>query len=531
MGNIISYLKWRGDVTLQVCPFNEVDNLILSELAYLDFRGMIPDIESAQEVTSREVWDKYREKNGLNSSELLEVFAKSRRFETAVFSKYQDIYDTGEDGTQFAALKIGLEDGSCYIAFRGTDLSIIGWREDFRIGYEIVPAQRYAQEYLSRIFACSKEMLRIGGHSKGGNLAVYAAMMCPDKWKERILEIYNNDGPGLCQEFRVSEEYDKIREKIRKIVPEFSIVGQLFEDCETQIIVKSNTNGFLQHASLNWQVEGCSFIICDELDPKCRNYNELFDRWLEQVDIPTRKIFVNDLFGALLESGADTLDEIARGGLQKWEQIMAALGKTRGETKRTAGNFAVIFWDRIKKADIHKFLADRKNLPGILLMILGMVFLIFSEYTLRVLGSVFFAGLFGYSVYRVYHMERERGKGVRPRKLEMVYLLIAAVELLCLFIDQVPILSTGLALSVFWIYRSYRQGWKTIRCKRKHGGNCWIAFFADTIISIGFTVISVTSLGDVNIGALTAMGSFLIIAGLWDTARSVIRVINNPATF
>lgn len=207
MANILEYLDWRGDLTLLERPFNEVDNLILAEICYLDFSGFVPAGFQTQQVTLLDAASAYFAAHPETNMGVLvpdqipvlvEHAAKTARFGDIRLLGYVNRIDE-ETQTQFSALTMLLPDGSAYVAFRGTDDTIVGWKEDFNMAFTPeIPAQKYAAEYLRQVSAALPfRPLLVGGHSKGGNLAVYAAVFCGQDVQKRILAVYNNDGPGF----------------------------------------------------------------------------------------------------------------------------------------------------------------------------------------------------------------------------------------------------------------------------------------------------------------------------------------------
>lgn len=176
MDNIITYLRWRGDLTFESNPFSEVDNLILSEFVYIDLKEVVPGIGESKSISIEDIWMQ-KEHIPLRDErkKLLEAMAASGRYQKIRLQNYQEFFETEGEGVQFAAVEICLPDGTSYIAFRGTDLSIVGWKEDFSMGYKIVPAAKESS-CLSESSNKNRRLLSVGiGHSKGGNLAVYGA--------------------------------------------------------------------------------------------------------------------------------------------------------------------------------------------------------------------------------------------------------------------------------------------------------------------------------------------------------------------
>ena len=228
MANILDYLDWRGDLTLAERGFNEVDNLLMAELCFLDFSGIVPADFSAP-VSLPEAMQKYdaarpQETMGVlvpeQIPELGHKMAASRRFSDLTLCAYVSRTDE-ETQTQFSALTALLPDKTAYIAFRGTDDTIVGWKEDFNLAFlPVVPAQRMAAEYLAAAAAAlPSHPLRVGGHSKGGNLAVYSAVFCGEAVQNQLMRVYNNDGPGFRTSLLGLPEHRRVADKITTILP------------------------------------------------------------------------------------------------------------------------------------------------------------------------------------------------------------------------------------------------------------------------------------------------------------------------
>ena len=231
MANILDYLDWRGDLQISERGFNEVDNLLLAELCYLDFGGIVPPGFDApvplQEAMRR--YDVLREHESMGVlvpdqiPELGRCMAASARFSGLLLCGYENKIDD-ETQTQFSALTLLLPDGTAYVAFRGTDDTIVGWKEDFNLAFlPVVPAQRMAVQYLQAAAAVfSERPLRVGGHSKGGNLAVYSAVFCSEAVQNQLMQVYNNDGPGFRTSLLPLPEHKRVAGRIVTIIPESS---------------------------------------------------------------------------------------------------------------------------------------------------------------------------------------------------------------------------------------------------------------------------------------------------------------------
>ena len=320
MGNIMDYISWRGDLSFEQSQFNEVDNLILACFSYVNLDG-ISAVTKQKGIGLKKLTKEFMKLHTMKELEADKSFirlapfmmmemAKSVRFGKCVVRNYvNDIVTEAEQ--QFAAMEIVLEDGTSYVSFRGTDDTIIGWKEDFNLSTGVVPAQKRAIEYLQKISEHTDGMLRVGGHSKGGNLAVYAACNSSEKIINRIIEIYNNDGPGFNQEILEIPEYQKIAKKIKKFVPEGCVFGIMLEYLEEMIVVKSDAKGLMQHSGFTWQIEGTHFVESKAINAESQAMDTAFKSWLVKVDEETRKNAVECLFSIIEAAGIKKINDFS----------------------------------------------------------------------------------------------------------------------------------------------------------------------------------------------------------------------------
>lgn len=348
MANIIDYIEWRGDLTFRQSPFNYVDNLIFATLSYADFRGIVPGISEEDGITVADAMTLYEEKGNWvadhNSStylgeRVLVAMADSKRYSHIKLSKFTDEVDEKLQ-MQFSAMRCTIQDDIFYIAFRGTDDFLIGWKEDFALSFEEVEAQKRASEYLESIIDKNYRYI-IGGHSKGGNLAVYAGMSCSEQCRERIEAIYCNDGPGICSDMAEFGRLELIEDKIVRIIPEFSIIGMLFNN-GSNIIVKSDAKGLLQHNPYSWQVSRSGFKIADKLDKRAELYNSAIDKWIGTATLEQRRIFTEDLFNVLGAGGAKMTTQLWE-SVERLDSIFKALMDTAPESKKMVRNLFGVF--------------------------------------------------------------------------------------------------------------------------------------------------------------------------------------------
>ena len=341
MGNIMDYISWRGDLSLEQSQFNEVDNLILACFSYVNLDG-IPAVTKQKGIGLKKLTEEFMKLHTMKELEADKSFirlapfmmmemAKSARFGKCVVRNYvNDIVTEAEQ--QFAAMEIVLEDGTSYVSFRGTDDTIIGWKEDFNLSTGVVPAQKRAIEYLQKISEHTDGMLRVGGHSKGGNLAIYGSVMCKSA-HEKILEIYSNDGPGFSREFQELSEMKEMMPKIIRIIPEYSIIGTLLEHEKEPVIVASSSKGLLQHDAFSWEVQGPALVRRDSLNKTALRFIEILHKWIDGMDMEQKRLLIEDLFATLQASGYENLSEVQSGGLKSLAAMVKRVEKFAPESR------------------------------------------------------------------------------------------------------------------------------------------------------------------------------------------------------
>lgn len=338
MANIVDYIKWRGDLTFEQSPFNEIDNLILARMAYLPFDNIIESaggmkLEEAYNIIKKIDIKKLRILQK-EDTDLIRVAAQSRRFGNLYISNYVNKIDV-EQEKQFSAITITLPDDTIYVSFRGTDNSLVGFKEDFNMSFmELIPSQTESVEYLNNIGSNCNKKLRVGGHSKGGNLAVYASAYCNKDIKERIITIYNNDGPGFFESVINSKEYKSIIEKVHKYQPQSSVIGRLLENKEKGIIVKSTQVGLMQHDAYTWQVLGTKFEYEKALTKESELTNKRVIKWLETVTPEQREKFIGTIFTLLKVIEAETIEDLTSKKLSSIRKILKSYKDIDEDSKR-----------------------------------------------------------------------------------------------------------------------------------------------------------------------------------------------------
>ncbi|MHA7965422.1 Mbeg1-like protein [Paenibacillus sp. CAU 1782] len=339
MPNMMDYLDWRGDLTLEQSPFNEVDNLILSQLVYGNVEYIVPAKWSDASITIREASKRYfstysEEQIGqisyVNriSVPLLRKLGQCPRFANAKLSKFEKITDL-DRVKQFAAMVVELDDGSIFYAYRGTDNTIVGWKENFNMCISTpIAAQYEALRYLEETVGEGDAPLRLGGHSKGGNLAIYAAMMCRADIKDRILQVYNNDGPGFDAKIIKSAPYQQILDRIVTIIPQSSVVGMLLEHEEAYTIVQSNAPLLMQHEAFSWEVMGNAFVKGESVEKKSELLDMTLKSWLGQLDKMQRQQFVSAVFHVFDAGDIRTFEDLGKAKWAKINEMITALNQS-----------------------------------------------------------------------------------------------------------------------------------------------------------------------------------------------------------
>lgn len=339
---VIAYVKNYGDYTFLEKPLNHVDSLVLCQLSYLKFDRLVPAPgQGLRAVGLRKVAadkaaeglfadKRYEEPNRA----LFEAVLKSKRYRRLKMNYYVNRVET-EQETQFSAITFFLEDGSVYIAFRGTDETLIGWKEDFNMAFQTpVPGQRYAVEYLEVVAKKLSGDFYVGGHSKGGNFAVYAAMYCQKELRGRILKIYSMDGPGFLPEVLKKGEYAGIEDKLVKILPHSSLVGMMFETSSECKVVESKGFGLMQHDPYTWLTEGDDFLYVKRIYGSRRFTDDTLNKWICSLDEDKRRFLIDTLYQILSASKADNLIELSADFGKSMAGMFSGLREVDEEARR-----------------------------------------------------------------------------------------------------------------------------------------------------------------------------------------------------
>ena len=336
MANINDYLKWRGDVPISKdSPFNEIDSMILARFSYLLFER----IEMNEVETIGSISDKMKDfpnedfrYNG--DKELITNLGNSKRFKNMEVTNFVQNNEK-ENEKQFGAITIHVNKTEIYVSYIGTDSTLYGWKEDFNMAFmDNVPCQTEGKKYLTKVankYRFTK--IRIGGHSKGGNVAIYSAITVDRSIQNRIIKVYNYDGPGFNKKFIEKYSEASIIEKIHTYFPQESIIGRIMNHEEEYSIVLSTQKGILQHDIYSWEVFGTNIIYADNLTKTSEVINKTVTNWLEKTTQEQRKIFFDSVFNILYSTEANTFGQISKDITKSLPILLKSYGNESKEDK------------------------------------------------------------------------------------------------------------------------------------------------------------------------------------------------------
>jgi len=339
-GSILTYLDHLGQKTMEEMPFNDVDALILCQLAYLKYDGQVPDVdEDLPPIGLEKLAASPRmellftdERFGRMNRELFLRVIKSRRFRGIRAGAYVNLIEKDWE-TQFAAITLYLGENVRFVAFRGTDEHVVGWKEDFNMAILYpIPAQHCALKYVRVMAERIDCPFYLGGHSKGGNLAIYAAMHAQPQIQAKIIKTYNMDGPGFRPEVLELDAYDRIEDRVVKILPHSSIIGMLFEQDTRRIVVESAGLGLWQHDPYSWMVEEDHFLEAKGIGEGRQFLNETLREWMESLTEEEIRTLRDALFGILEASKARDLIELGHDKKKSMTGMLEAARELEPET-------------------------------------------------------------------------------------------------------------------------------------------------------------------------------------------------------
>jgi len=342
--DFFEYIKWRGDLDFKSSPLNSVDALIFSQLAYLNFDGIVSSsfsksISIKNAAAKFTGFEEARRKDlgvAINSKtvELLYACAESNRFGSVELTGFSDIFNA-EKEEQFCALTFFCRN-MCFVAFRGTDDSFVGWKEDFNLGYkDVVPSQKDALRYLEKALKAElSAKICCGGHSKGGNLAIYAAANLDSSLSRKLSAVYNFDGPGFKKEVITSKPFKSVLKKTHTYYPQFSIVGMLFCHDPEFKVVKAHDFLAKQHDPFNWDVDANELLLAEKLEKGSEVLCRAFDEWFTKLSPEQLELFVGSIFQILGASEAQSNSEFSESRLKSSARMIKAFANMDETTRK-----------------------------------------------------------------------------------------------------------------------------------------------------------------------------------------------------
>ncbi len=315
--NIIDYINWRGDLSFDASPFNEVDAAIFARFSYMDLKNIV--LYSAKGMSLKNAYQKYARKKECRiywelDPELFKKMSESKRYQDLTLSFYIE-RNNAIKVEQFSALTISIRNDLHFVSYRGTDSTVNGWKEDLMMTFdESVPSQEEAKRYLKRVSNTLEGDFYIGGHSKGGNLSVYASIMSDDTLTNRIKGVYSFDGPGLHKNILEKAGNKKIVNSIYTYIPQSSVFGRMLNHSEQMLMVHSASTGLLQHDLYSWTVMQKTFNLEKDNTAFSRVFETTFQDYLSNLTRDDRKKVVDVIFNAIAECGeVNTIEELAKG--------------------------------------------------------------------------------------------------------------------------------------------------------------------------------------------------------------------------
>lgn len=338
MATMLDYLYWRGDVPFDKMPPNELDGLVLTRFAYLPMELVAREPEEtvgsiAEKVQALPAGVLRLEED----QQLLYYLEHCDRFKDLKVTDF--VKDNDEDIViQFSAVTIHLPEEQLYIAYCGTDSTLLGWKEDFYMSFmEDVPAQKAALAYAKDVCARYPERdFYLGGHSKGGNLAVYTAVNLPEVLKARLLHVSDYDGPGFPKSYIDTHDFRSVVERIDTFIPQESVFGRIHDHAEGFSVVESNERGLNQHNPYSWEVEPTGMVLLEAPDTTSDIMYTAIQNILQNTSPQQRKAYVDQAYDILTSSDFSTMKEFRNADAGQRSELRKSVTGLSEETWKKA---------------------------------------------------------------------------------------------------------------------------------------------------------------------------------------------------
>ena len=522
MSNIVDYVKWRGDLSFDERPFNIIDNLVFAQMGYL---SLIDIPKDTTDLTIKKAWDIIGENavfkqvtRDADSNNFFKACALSKRFGNIRITDYEDDTSISEN-KQFAAVTFHINDKQAIISYRGTDETIIGWKEDFMISYCKVQAQELALKYAQRMLQMDKQFY-ITGHSKGANLSLYAAAHLNDAELAKVDKVYLNDGPGFCQDVLDTSLISKIDSKCVRITPHYCIVGAIFDPQITEsYIVKSNASQMLQHGVLSWQINENGLDQAPEHDAVSEHINKLFDKFIEKMDnLQDRQAFVNSIFDTMGQNGAVTIEDFMKKGPAALENLLVTVVGENEEglnPLKTVKNNVV---EDIKQTSFAKIVEKGIEKKSAIRVVVGIIIAvccyIVPENFIETIFAILLFIMMAYQIFlTIYHLRKNKWNLNKERIRVNISITMIVAYAIIIVKDEALFLLSSILFGIFFLIASYQN---IIKYKDSKDSLCKKRYIIEAIMSFiygGYLVVS----PDVGLQWYTiSCGTFFLLDAIFE---------------
>ena len=364
--SIFTYLTWRKDLTMRQDAFRNLDALAFCCLSYVRFDALLN--ETSAPLSLRQVNEAYQklhidlqQARVENDKRILSEMAESRRYGEVKIFRYVSRFDEQQQ-KQFCAMSFLLETGDICIAFRGTDSTLVGWKEDFNMSFlPVIPSQHDALEYVEQISEHYKGRLYICGHSKGGNLAVYASAFANEALQDRIAGVYNMDGPGFDKTIIKQASFQRILPRIYTYVPQSSVVGMLLQHEEAYHVIQSNQLSLWQHDPYSWQLEGADFIYLQSITASSELFDHALKQWLSHMEDSQRALAVDAIYDVLSRTNANTIKDLSITNIKNMLVILKGFSELDEDTRKVLQEMLISFFSSMVKVMGDNLLRIKQN--------------------------------------------------------------------------------------------------------------------------------------------------------------------------
>ena len=527
MTKLAEYIQWVGELDFDAYPFRDADALVLCDISYFDLAPVFSDGAETHAVSDCIPMIEAGEAKlmitggDMGNCEVFELAARSKRFGPLIMSDYEDQL-RADPPLQFSAVAFHAKDFS-FLAYRGTDASIAGWKEDCMISFTKTEAQELSLEYANRLI--KKGKWYIGGHSKGANQALFAACMLSETKWEKVVHVYLLDGPGFCPEVLDESLISRIDSKATRIIPEFDVIGKLFEPKITETkIVASSQKGILQHSLASWQIRYGDLETVEQNDPGSVWVNQLMNQWIESIPQEDRPAFIEELFGTITAEGIENLEEL---DMDKLQSVLIEMTGVSETTKKTIAKLPekVLFDDALEEVPeeniktVQRWMGDLRIQGGLLLVFAALAFFL-SPLLLEVTAMGIVMVLAAVELFlTIRRLVKQHGKLEGMRERFIILIAILAMGAIFYFKEQALWLLGSMIYGILFLWLAYYSVESGIKEKSEpfikvlhfvEGGLAAIFGIGFLLIPQSFSrILSITLAANVAIDAVLRIGYWI----------------------